>query len=109
MMSARKKCLCVSVCVFSTCQYKLRFPIQLAWVILAFPSSCSILVLDHESSSLLLININIILYYPFPLTLRYAMNQRKQKSKISKTLNRSDKLQHHIISRIKPKGTAEVV
>lgn len=34
-----------------------------------FPPTCSIQVLDHKSSSLPLININIVLYYPLLLTL----------------------------------------
>jgi len=52
----------------------------------------------------LLININIILYCTH---CRLTLKQNKKSTK--KPPNRSDKLQHHIISRIKPKGTAEVV
>lgn len=59
---------CVSVCV----KKKLRFLSRWLGSILAFPSSCPIQALGHKSSSLLLININIILYYPLPLNFSTA-------------------------------------
>lgn len=64
-------CSYVTVCV-CMCEEKLRFLSRWLGSILAFPSSCPIQVLGQKSSSLLLININIILYYPLPLTFSTA-------------------------------------
>lgn len=49
-------CTCLSVCSVLHVRGKVEVSIQVAWVILAFPSSSSIQVLDHKSYPLLLLH-----------------------------------------------------
>lgn len=73
------------MCVFSTelfVQGKVEVSIPVAWLILAFHS---IWVLHHKSFRLPLININIILHYPLPLSLITTWTKNKTKWNIKNT------------------------
>lgn len=67
--ACKENCVSVCVCAFSAICAKKSWGFLSRRLGSSFPPTCSNQALDHKSSSLALINMNIIFYYPSPLTL----------------------------------------